>query len=919
MWSMKHLPPLLLLCCLLGVSLRAQVVLRGQVKEAQNRQMLVGASILEIGSINGMATDSSGYFELPVAPNSTSWTLEISMVGFRSQTIQVNQSNKPIIVYLEEDFTFLNTITIAGSRIQERIINVPVSLEFLDRQSLQNVAAPSFYDALENVKGLQMVTASLGFKVPNTRGFMNTTNVRFIQLVDGADNQAPHIGSPIANALGPTELDIERVELIPGVSSALYGMNALNGMLQLSTKSPFEHTGLSLYQRTGLTHLNNSLSSAQLNTETNLRWAQRIQKRWAYKVNFGWMKGQDWMADDQTDLATGVNASVNLPDGPNSPAFDPVNGYGNERSNRRTLTLVGKNYQVARTGYYEREVTDYLVQNLKGDFTLGFRPREGSELSYTYRIAEINNVYQRSNRFNLRDYGLQQHQIRYRSGQLTMTGYVTLENTGKSYNLRSMGENMDRQSKTDDQWFAAYRTRFPQVLAQDNDVLRAHQVARAYADSGRLVPGTPAFATKLNQLADINNWDIGAALRVVSRLYHAEAQYNFSPLVKFFDLLLGAEMRQYEVIPDGNYFVKPGGGEGNLLYGKMGGFVQLADRFFANKLKVSATLRLDKNQYFKPVLNPRLAMLYNLGQSNSLRVSWQEGYRFPSLFEGFSNINSGGVKRVGGLPIMSKGLGVFENSYLRSSADAFVAAVNNDVNRNGLKQNEAILKNQGLLKRNPYNYLKPEYVSSYEMGYKGIFAEGNLLIDADFYFNAYQNFMAQVEVNLPLGKNVDSIGYYLFNRNQNERYRVWTNSTARVFNYGGSLGIKYLNFFKTFNLNGNVSYAKLNRKEEQDGLEESFNTPEWMLNASVSNPAVFKQLGFNLSWRWQSSFLWQSFIANGNVPAYQTLDGQLTFNVPDWKMSIKVGGSNLLNRYYLPFIAGPSIGGHYYLSLKYGL
>ncbi|MDX2070498.1 MAG: TonB-dependent receptor [Haliscomenobacter sp.] len=916
---MKHISPLLLLFCLLGIPLRAQVVLRGQVQEAQSRQALVGASVLEIGSINGTATDSSGYFELPVVQNSTSWALEISMVGFRSQTIQVTQPNKPISVRLEEDVTFLNTITVAGSRIRERIINVPVSLEFLDRQSLQNVAASSFYDALENVKGLQMATASLGFKVPNTRGFMNTTNVRFIQLVDGADNQAPHIGSPIANALGPTELDINRVELIPGVSSALYGMNALNGMLQLSTKSPFEHTGLSLYQRTGLTHLNNPLSSAQLNTETNLRWAQRIQKRWAYKVNFGCMKGQDWIADDQTDLATGVNASVNLPGGPTSPAFDPVNGYGNERSNRRTLTLAGKNYQVARTGYYEREVTDYFVQNLKGDFTLGFRPREGSELSYTYRIAEINNVYQRSNRFNLRDYLLQQHQIRYRSGQLTTTAYVTLENTGKSYNLRSMGENMDRQSKTDDQWFAAYRTRFPQALAQDNDVLRAHNVARAYADSGRLVPGTPAFATKLNQLADINNWDIGAALRVVSRLYHAEAQYNFSPLVKSFDLLLGAEMRQYEVIPDGNYFVKPGGGEGNLLYGKMGGFVQVADRFFANKLKISATLRLDKNQYFKPVLNPRLALLYNLSQNNSLRVSWQEGYRFPSLFEGFSNINSGGVKRVGGLPIMSKGLGVFENSYLRSSADAFVAAVNNDVNRNGLKQNEAILKNQGLLKRNPYTYLKPEYVSSYEIGYKGIFAEGNLLIDADFYFNAYQNFMAQVEVNLPLGKNVDSIGYYLFNRTQNERYRVWTNSTAKVFNYGGSLGIKYLNFFKSFNLNANVSYAKLNRKEEQDGLEESFNTPEWMLNASVSNPAVFKQLGFNLSWRWQSFFLWQSFIANGNVPAYQTLDGHLTFNVPDWKMSIKVGGSNLLNRYYIPFIAGPSIGGHYYLSLRYGL
>ena len=916
---MKHVSSFILLYCLLGISLRAQVVLKGQVQEAQSGLVLSGVSVLEKGSINGTATDSSGYFALALASNTGPWTLEISMVGFRTQVLQIAKANKQMVVQLEEDITFLNTITIAGSRLSERIIDVPVSVEFLDRQSIANAPTPTFYDALENIKGLQMATVSLGFKVPNSRGFMNTTNVRFIQLVDGADNQAPHIGSPIANALGPNELDIEQAELIPGVSSALYGMNALNGLLQLSTKSPFEHTGLSLYQRVGLTHVNNPLSAAQINTETNLRWAQKIRKRWAYKLNLGFMHGQDWIANDLSDLAVGANASTSLPDGSSNPAYDPVNGYGNERSNRRTLSLAGKNYQVARTGYYEREVTNYNVQNLKGDFTLAFRPIAGSELSYTYRIGEVNNVYQRSNRFRLQDYLLQQHQLRYRSGQLTANAYVTLENTGNSYNLRSMGENLDRQVKTDEQWFADYRTRFPQATAQDDNVLKAHQLARAYADSGRLVPGTPAFNTRLNQLADINNWDIGAALRVVSRLYHAEAQYNFSPLVKQFELLAGAEMRQYEVIPDGNYFVKPGGGAGNLLYGKFGGFVQIADRFFRNKLKLSATLRLDKNQYFKPVFNPRLAVLYHVNERSSLRVSWQEGYRFPSLFEGFSNINSGGVKRVGGLPIMSEGLGVFENSYLRSTVDAFVTAVNNDVNRNGLKQSDAIVNNQNLLKRNPYTYLKPEYVSSYEIGYKGIFAEGKILLDADFYFNAYRNFMAQVEVNLPLGKNVDSIGYYLFNRNSNERYRLWTNSSSRVFNYGGSLGLKYLNWFKSFNINANLSYAKLNRKETQDGLEESFNTPEFMVNASLSNPRIYNQVGFNLTWRWQSAFLWQSFIANGHVPAYSTLDGQLSFNVPDWKISVKMGGSNLLNRYYLPFIAGPNIGGHYYLSIKYGL
>ncbi len=84
-----------------------------------------------------------------------------------------------------------------------------------------------------------MTTLSLGYKVPNTRGFSGTTNSRFLQMVDGVDNISPGIGAPVANAVGPTELDIESVELIPGAASALYGLNAVNGIANLKTKSPF--------------------------------------------------------------------------------------------------------------------------------------------------------------------------------------------------------------------------------------------------------------------------------------------------------------------------------------------------------------------------------------------------------------------------------------------------------------------------------------------------------------------------------------------------------------------------------------------------------------------------------------------------------------------------------------------------------
>jgi iron complex outermembrane receptor protein len=67
--------------------------------------------------------------------------------------------------------------------------------------AIKSSPAPSYFEAIENLKGVQLLTSSLGFKVYNTRGFANPTNVRFVQLVDGADSQAPHIGAPIGSAL----------------------------------------------------------------------------------------------------------------------------------------------------------------------------------------------------------------------------------------------------------------------------------------------------------------------------------------------------------------------------------------------------------------------------------------------------------------------------------------------------------------------------------------------------------------------------------------------------------------------------------------------------------------------------------------------------------------------------------------------
>lgn len=827
--------------------------------------------------------------------------------------------------YVQRDTAvkILSEVTVSASRTRESLLQSPVSIQKAGEQYFRMSAAPSFYDALEHLQGVQLITPSLGFKVLNARGFANTTNVRFAQLVDGMDVQSPHIGGPIANALGPSDLDVSNVEILPGVASALYGMNTVNGLANISTKNPFTSEGVSIQQKTALTHLGDPNSGVKAYTETSLRWAKVISPRLAFKINGTFNKGYDWIANDHRELNGQANASTGLL-GKDNPAQDPLSSYGNESSDRKTIALGGRNYVVARTGYDEKNVVDYGLQNIKADAGIYYQLKPGMTLTYLYHMALLDNVYQRANRFRLADYLVQQHGLQFQSNSVELKLYLNRENTGNSYNLRSMAENMDRNYKSDNQWYADYTTAFNNATGGGASIADAHRQARTAADAGRYQPGTAAFDNTLKKLAQINNWDIGAALKVKASFVHAEGQVDLTAnLLRDvkgklgMQILVGGDHRTYIIEPDGNYFINPKAGKEytNIHYAKTGGFISVTKTLFDGNLKLGAIIRGDKNDYFDLMFTPRFTAVYSPVNTQHFRVSYQSGYRYPSIFEAYSNVNSGGVKRVGGLPAMSHG--IFENAWLASSITTFQSAVLNDINKNGLTQNEAITKNKGILKKNPYTYIKAEHVKSMEVGYKGIFGEGRFFIDAEAYLNKYANFIAQANMNVPNTQVADSIPFALYNKSKQSPYRMWTNSQTVVNNYGGSVGLTYTEH--GYVANGNVTYAKLKMSDKEDGLEDGFNTPSWTVNVSVAKERIIRHAGAGISWKWQSSYYWQSFLVNGDVDAYATLDAQVTYTFDKLNCKAKLGASNLLNKYYYSFLGGPSIGGMYYLTLTYGI
>ncbi|MBC7889282.1 MAG: TonB-dependent receptor [Ferruginibacter sp.] len=953
---------------IVSAQLNGSAILSGRVV-GENQEGLAAASISVKGASKGTITDSTGRFSL-VINQKFPFRVVISSVGFSPQEIEIRNLNSKLAIQLTSQTFLANEVVVTASRTSEKILKSPVSIDKLDIRALKETPAASFYDALGNVKGVQLTTSSITFKVPNTRGFNIPNNFRFMQLVDGIDMQAATLGVPLGNAIGPTELDIQSIEITPGAASALYGMNAINGMSNLITKNPFTTQGLSVFQRIGVNHVDGTDHSPALLTETAIRYARAFNNKFAFKINAGYLSGTDWISDTRLDQNPNnrntANPAYPVLSGANNLVFDGWNKYGDDALQlSNTVSVTGLNIDgvanrtlaVARTGYWEKDLVDPKVDNLKFDLALHWKIRPATELTYTYRRGKMDGLFQRGNKIKLDNVVVQNHQLELKGSNFTVKAYTSRENSGDSYNVKPLADNLDLYSGgSAGVWGAKYKAAL-NAYATDHggaltsaNLVAATQYARQQADASRVVPGTQRFNTVRDSIVQINNWDIksgtipnapatgGAALVQKSNLYHIEGQLDLTKQVKYFSLLVGADARAYELIPDGNNFVdfkRPiadrnsaladGSFGSNTYYKKFGGFLQLTKTLFNEHLKLWGSLRADYNPEFSTKLTPRLAAVYTLKEKHNFRFTFQQGYRFPALFEALSYVNNGRVKRVGILPVINEGLGYRENSYTQSSVAAFNAAV-----RLAGNSDAAALANKNLLQPGDLPDGRPEGINSFEVGYKSGLFNNKLFIDFDAYTNIYDGFLGQVQVFVPIGETLGSDAgvIAMVDRNRDattagngnaaskgqERYRVYTNAKNKYTTYGSSLGLTY-NFYKTFTFSGNLNYNKIKGNPTPDLFITGFNTPDWTANLSFGNRAITRNVGFNIVWKWQNSFLWESPLVTGEIDPINNIDAQVTYRVPKVKSTIKIGGTNVLNNRRLQYAGGPTIGALYYVAV----
>ncbi len=915
---MKSTLPVWALICLCTYSLNAQEIIRGEVFDKGTGDALIGANVLVAGTGNGTSTEWDGSFQLKV--DQVPVPLEFRYVGYDSITLVVTDPREKIKVQLEASSILIETVRVFGSRVSDKRRESPLTIESIDLLAIKETTSNDFYEGLGTLKGVDLTTASLGFTVINTRGFNSTSPVRSLQIIDGVDNQSPGLNFSLGNFLGAPELDVLKVELIQGASSAFYGPNAFNGVIDIQTKDPFLHPGLSASVKYG----ERNLMKGELRYAKVFRNSNGFDK-FAFKINGAYMRADDWKA---TNLEPTSQSDT---DETNPGGYDAVNVYGDENTANQdysdcSLREIYPGLKVFnRRGYAETVLVDYNTENYKGNVGLYYKLTPLVQINGGFNFGSGTTVYQGENRFRLDDIFFWQGKFEIKhDNKFFVRAYITEEDAGNTYDAYATALQLQRAAKSNDDWnydYTQYWQTFnkpkvkglegypspfdcdeqEKVLALHADQLRMWQAeAQAYANKKSpnkpnfpfFEPGTARFDSMYNIIIQnlANDPDNpGTRFYDKSGLIHLHGEYHFES--RFADFTAGANFRQYNPDSKGTIFSDTMGLKiTNREYGIYGG---IDKKLIPTKLKLNATVRLDKNENFDMVISPAASLVYTPNINNTFRFSFSSAVRNPTLSDQYLNLDVGRAQLLGNIS-------GYQDLITPESFIDFLY----ERNRDTLVYFDEVA-------------IQPEKVKSIEVGYRGTLFE-KLWVDAGFYYSWYRDF-----IGYKIGIRSE---FNIFNFPINTRVlRISSNAQTQVTTQGFSAGANY--FMGTYySVAGNYSWNILNKKGTDDPIIPAFNTPEHKFNLGLSGRNMpltlfgnqVKNLGFNINYKWIEGFLFEgSPQFTGAIPTYDLLDAQVNWTAERLGLTVKIGASNVLNKKQFQTYGGPRVGRLAYISFLY--
>lgn len=244
----KHIYVFLVLLMLSTFGLYSQTIIRGNVIDEKTKEPIIGASVALKATTNGTLTDAHGGFSLQVT-KALPATLSISLVGYKSQDIDVYDAEEPIILSLKEDFNFLDEVVVTGYTSQQRrsVSGAITSINLSD--GIKETAASGFDQLLQGKAPGVQISSNTGvpgggviFRVRGSNSI--NAGVDPLYIIDGVFISNSNListgmgGQTQSNPLSDINpSDIENITVLKDANAtAIYGSLGANGVVIITTK-----------------------------------------------------------------------------------------------------------------------------------------------------------------------------------------------------------------------------------------------------------------------------------------------------------------------------------------------------------------------------------------------------------------------------------------------------------------------------------------------------------------------------------------------------------------------------------------------------------------------------------------------------------------------------------------------------------
>jgi outer membrane receptor for ferrienterochelin and colicin len=343
--------------------------------------------------------------------------------------------------------------------------------------------------------------------------------------------------------------------------------------------------------------------------------------------------------------------------------------------------------------------------------------------------------------------------------------------------------------------------------------------------------------------------------------------------------------------------------DGPIEYTEFGAYAQGVKKVFNDRIDLTASIRVDKHEFFDANFTPRIGALIAIDQNQNLRMSFQTGFRNPTNQDQYIGLFAGDVTLLGTSPdniSRYNGTVLLNNGNPNTFTGDYV--FNNAFTQGGAAAN--------------LQHVKAEKITSYDLGYR--FKGKGLTIDISGYVTNYTDKIGSTDAYVPALTDLLGNTATMSNYRQLGAYAIYqadSNSKEELRTYGLS-GEVIKTLSSNFVFNVIYDYNKLDyTPRTSENFEAGYNTPEHNIKAGLLGN--FDKLSFNVSSRYTSEYYYEASFVDGMIDARNVIDAQVSYDLPSINAVIKVGGNNIGGDEYFSVLGGGKIGSVYYTAINF--